>query len=354
MNISFPAAILVKQNQPLIIDEISFEDQLCVGQVLVKLDYSGICGSQLGEIAGVKGPDPYLPHLLGHEGSGTVVEVGPGVSTVCAGDRVVLHWRKGSGIEGRPPKYKWRGQTINAGHVTTFNAIAVVSENRITTIPPDTDLKVAALLGCAITTGFGVITNDAKLKIGENIVIFGAGGVGLNIIQGAKLAGANQIIAVDQWENRLELAKKFGATSTINVRTITDLKDSILSEIAGSPIDIAVDNTGNPTLIEKAYELISQNGRVILVGVPEKGANSTFYTLPMHFGKRLIGSEGGETNPQEDIPKYINLIKSKKLDYVDLISSVHKLEDINNMITKIRNGTESGRVLIKFEDRAVV
>ena len=108
MGILFVAAILVKQNQPLVIDEISFEDVLDVGQVLVKLDYSGICGSQLGEISGVKGPDPYLPHLLGHEGSGTVVETGPGVRTVTTGDRVVLHWKKGLGIEGSPPKYKWR------------------------------------------------------------------------------------------------------------------------------------------------------------------------------------------------------------------------------------------------------
>ena len=350
MNISFTAAILVKQNQPLIIDEISFEDRLCVGQVLVKLDYSGICGSQLGEIAGVKGPDPYLPHLLGHEGSGTVVEVGPGVSTVHTGDRVVLHWRKGSGIEGKPPKYKWQGKTINAGHVTTFNAVAVVSENRVTNIPPDTDLKAAALLGCAITTGFGVITNDARLKIGENIVIFGAGGVGLNIIQGAKLAGANQIIAVDQWENRLELAKKFGATSTINIKSIDDLETSVLFEMAGFPIDIVADNTGIPSLINKAYNLISKDGRVILVGVPKKGDHTTIYTLPMHFGKRLIGSEGGATDPERDIPKYINLIKNGKLEYRDLVSSVHKINDINKIISRMKDGSEAGRALIEFEN----
>ena len=350
MSIFFPAAILVKQNQPLIIDEISFEDQLSVGQVLVKLNYSGICGSQLGEIAGVKGPDPYLPHLLGHEGSGTVVEVGSGVSTVHIGDRVVLHWRKGSGIEGKSPKYKWQGKTINAGHVTTFNALAVVSENRVTSIPPDTDLKAAALLGCAITTGFGVITNDARLKIGENIVIFGAGGVGLNIIQGAKLAGANQIIAVDQWENRLELAKKFGATSTINIKSIDDLETSVLFEMAGFPIDIVADNTGIPSLINKAYNLISKDGRVILVGVPKKGDHTTIYTLPMHFGKRLIGSEGGATDPERDIPKYINLIKNEKLEYRDLVSSVHKINDINKIISRMKDGSEAGRALIEFEN----
>ena len=349
MNISFLAAILVNQNRPLIVDEIRFEDQLCIGQVLVKLDYSGICGSQLGEISGVKGPDPYLPHLLGHEGSGTVLETGPGVSTVHAGDRVVLHWRRGTGIEGKPPKYRWQGKTINAGHVTTFNSMAVVSENRVTTIPRDTNLKAAALLGCAITTGFGVITNDAKLKIGENIVVFGAGGVGLSIIQGARLAGANKIIAIDQWDNRLLLAKQFGATATINTNSIESLEDSVLFEMSGCPIDVAVDNTGNTSIINKAYNLISKEGRLILVGVPRKDDETSIYTLPMHFGKRLIGSEGGATDPQRDIPRYIDLIKNKKFNYRKLISSVYKLQDINKVISAIRDGTEAGRVMIRFQ-----
>ena len=348
MSISFSAAILVEQNQPLIVDEISFEDQLSVGQVLVKLDYSGICGSQLGEISGVKGPDPYLPHLLGHEGSGTVIDIGPGIRTVTIGDRVVLHWRRGSGIEGLPANYKWLGKVINAGHVTTFNSIAVVSENRVTAIPPDTNLKAAALLGCAITTGFGVITNDAKLKIGENIVIFGAGGVGLNIIQGAKLAGANKIIAVDKWENRLDLAKKFGATATVNINSVTDLNDSILSEMDGRLINVVVDNTGNTSMIRLGYDLIAKDGRVILVGVPKNGDDTTLHTLPMHFGKRLIGSEGGATVPDRDIPKYIDLIKSKKLEYVELISSVDRLEDINDVISRIKDGRQTGRALIRF------
>ena len=319
-----------------------------LGQVLIKLNYSGICGSQIGEISGVKGPDPYLPHLLGHEGSGTVIDVGPGVRTVKTSDRVVLHWRKGTGIDGLPATYKWMGKVINAGHVTTFNSMAVVSENRVTAIPADTNLKAAALLGCAITTGFGVITNDAKLKIGENIVVFGAGGVGLNIIQGAKLAGANKIIAVDQWENRLELAKKFGATATVNINLITDLSQSILSEMDGRLINVAVDNTGNTSIIRKAYDLIAKDGRVILVGVPKNGDDTTLPTLPMHFGKRLIGSEGGGTVPDRDIPKYIDLIEGKKLEYIKSISSVDRLQDINEVISRMKDGRQTGRALIRF------
>ena len=115
------AAILVEQNQPLVVDEIKLPKSLNVGQVLVKVHYSGICGSQLGEIAGVKGPDPHLPHLLGHEGSGTVLAVGAGVKSVKPRDNVVLHWRKGLGIESEPPCYRWNDHMLNAGWVTTFN-----------------------------------------------------------------------------------------------------------------------------------------------------------------------------------------------------------------------------------------
>ena len=140
----------------------------------------------------------------------------PGVTKFNEGDRIVLHWKVGSGIQSEAPIYKWRGNKLNAGWVTTFNEYAIVSENRCTTIPKDTNKELAALFGCAITTGFGVIENNAKLKIGESIVVFGAGGIGLNIIQAASLSSAWPIIAVDLYDSRLELAKKFGATHTIN------------------------------------------------------------------------------------------------------------------------------------------
>ena len=131
------AAILVEQNKPLIIDNIELPKDLLPGQVLVKVLVSGICGSQIGEICGAKGPDRYLPHLLGHEGCATVIGIGPGVKTLCKGDLVVLHWRKGVGIESETPNYIWRGKKVNAGWVTTFNKYAVVSENRCTSIPKE-------------------------------------------------------------------------------------------------------------------------------------------------------------------------------------------------------------------------
>jgi S-(hydroxymethyl)glutathione dehydrogenase / alcohol dehydrogenase len=148
------AAILVEQLAPLQVEEINLPDTLDFGQVLVKLHCSGICGSQLGEINGAKGKDKFLPHLLGHEGAGVVLECGPHVSVVKPGDSVVLHWRQGNGINAKPPVYSWNGKTVNAGYVTTFNEYAIVSENRLTPIPDDFPKELAALFGCAITTGY--------------------------------------------------------------------------------------------------------------------------------------------------------------------------------------------------------
>ena len=184
--------------------------------MLVKILCSGICGSQLGEIDGVKGPDRFLPHLLGHEGTGIVLECGEGVKTVKPDDKVVLHWRKGAGLESVAPAYSSPIGKINAGWVTTFNEVAIISENRLTAIPREFDADAAALLGCAVTTGFGVINNNALLKIGQSIVVFGAGGIGLNIVQAAAMVAAYPIVAVDLFDNRLELARRLGATHVIN------------------------------------------------------------------------------------------------------------------------------------------
>jgi len=191
------AAILVEQRQPLVVEEIALPETLDVGQVLVEIAFSGICGSQLGEIDGVKGVDKYLPHLLGHEGSGKVLGVGPGVSSVSVGDHVVLHWRPGDGIQSKTPTYEWQAKPLNAGFVTTFNRHAVVSENRVTRISKDYPLDLAALFGCAVTTGTGVIENKGNLKMGQSVVVVGAGGVGLSVVQGASLVSAYPIVAVD-------------------------------------------------------------------------------------------------------------------------------------------------------------
>jgi S-(hydroxymethyl)glutathione dehydrogenase/alcohol dehydrogenase len=341
------AAILAELRQPLIIDEVELPQQLDVGQVLVRIEYSGICGSQLGEIDGAKGEDKFLPHLLGHEGSGSVMAMGPGVRHVKEGDTVVLHWRKAQGIEATPARYSWHGKPLNAGWVTTFNQYAIVAENRVTRIDPHCDLKVAALYGCAVTTGFGVVVNNAKVKLGESIVVYGAGGIGLNIVQAAHLASAWPIIAVDLFDNKLDLARLMGATHLINART-SDAAADIANILGKGGPDVFVDNTGLPSIIELGYAMTKPQGRLVLVGVPKAGQTSKLFTLPIHFGKTIVGSHGGEALPHEDIPRYMRLIEALKSPLSALITHTTELSRINEAIAAIRDGSIAGRCVVKL------
>ena len=219
------SAILIESKKPLILADIELPKNLEFGQVQVKLFYSGICGAQINEIDALKGPDKFLPHLLGHEGSGIVEKIGEGVTTVKPGDHVVLHWRKSKGIQSNTPKYLWNDKIVNAGWVTTFNEKAIISENRLTVIPKEADLKTAALYGCAITSGFGAVNNDAKVQIGQSVLIFGLGGMGLSIAYASSLVSAYPIIGIDIHQEKLDLAKKFGVTHTFTSINQDNLKD---------------------------------------------------------------------------------------------------------------------------------
>ena len=338
------SAILVESGTPLVIEEIEIPD-LMFGQVLVKVLCSGVCGAQINEIDAVKGPDKFLPHLLGHEATGEVQECGEGVTTVSKGDRVVMHWRKGAGIQSPTPKYNSPLGVVNAGWVTTFNEYAVVSENRVTRIPSDFDPEIGAMMGCAVTTAFGVINNDARLGIGESIAVFGAGGVGLNIVQGAAMVSANPIIAVDLYDEKLKLARKLGATHTINSNKANSAGE--IRKIVGEQgVDVAIDNTGNVEVIQTAYEITNASGRTILVGVPRKGQKASIYTLPLHFEKILTGSHGGDCRPDIDIPKYVDLCREGKLDLKQVIGKRYDFEQINDAISDMRGGRVHGRCMI--------
>ncbi len=341
------AAILVEQKKDLVIAEIDLPSTLNVGQVLVEFHYSGICGSQLGEIDGVKGPDKWLPHLLGHEASGTVLAMGPGVKHVTPEQTVVAHWRPGKGIEANTPKYHWNGQVVNAGWITTFNRYAVISENRLTPIPARADIKTAALYGCAVTTGLGTIENKARVRFGDIVIVFGAGGIGLNLIQGASLAGAAQIIAADLYDHRLELAKQLGATDVIN-GTREDAFKAIAGALNGAAADLFIDNTGKPEVIARGYQTIKPAGRVVLVGVPKKGEETTLYTLDLHFGKSMTGTTGGEAHPHLDIPRYMRLFERRRISLEPLITEIAPLEKVNQLIQGMRSGRSAGRCLINF------
>lgn len=341
------AAVLVELNKPLVLADLDLPKELAFGQVLVKLIYSGICGAQFNEIEGAKGPDKFLPHLLGHEGSAIVLDFGPGVTTVKKGDHVVMHWRPSDGLQSQTPTYLWNGRKVNAGWVTTFNDYAVVSENRLTTIPSDFDMKIAPLFGCSVTTAMGVMNNDAQVKIGQSVVIFGVGGVGLNLIQAADLVSAHPIIGIDLFDPKLESAKKFGATHCFNSKTLSTWKEEVLKIVGAKGADVVVDTTGIARVIETAYELTHADGKTILVGVPRKGDNISIYSLPLHFKKILKGSHGGSAEPHLEIPRYIRLCKTGRMKLDGLITHEFPFEMINEALDSIRRG-ETGRCVIKF------
>jgi len=343
--IKIKAAILVRQHAPLEVAEIESPVELRFGQVLVKVRYSGICGAQINEIEGAKGPDKFLPHLLGHEGCGTVLEVGEGVRTVKKGDFVVMHWRPSNGIQSETPTYRWNGKKVNAGWVTTFNNYAVISENRLTAIPSDFDSKLAPLFGCAVTTAMGVINNNAQVKVGQSVVVFGVGGVGLCIAQAAQMVSAYPVVAIDVMDSKLEMAKRFGATHCINSKTTPDVDRTVRDIVGAQGADVLIETTGIARVIEQAYGLAQPKGKTILVGVPRKGDNISIYSLPLHFKKILTGSEGGDAEPHNDIPRYVRLVQAGKFKLDGLITHEFTLEKINEAIQLVRAG-EAGRVLV--------
>jgi S-(hydroxymethyl)glutathione dehydrogenase / alcohol dehydrogenase len=342
------AAILTELNAPLVVADLQMPEALAFGQVLVQVHYSGICGAQINEIEGAKGPDKFLPHLLGHEGVATVLDVGPGVRSVRKGNRVVMHWRPGAGLQSETPTYRWNGARVNAGWVTTFNDRAIVSENRVTPVPDDLDLRVAPLFGCAVTTAAGVVNRDAAVQIGQSVVVFGVGGVGVNIVQAAAMVSAHPIVAVDVVDSKLQWARRFGASHAFNSSSAGDVATEIREVVGTAGADVVVDTTGRARVIELAYELTHPDGRTILVGVPRKGDNISIYSLPLHFRKVLTGSDGGSAEPHIDIPRYLRLMRAGKLSLDGLVTHEFPLEDVNDAIATVRRG-EAGRVLLKMD-----
>jgi len=338
------AAILEQANRPLVVTEIDVPEPE-VGQVLVRIHHSGICGKQIDEITG-KRPDPYLPHLLGHEAAGTVEAIGPGVRKVGVGDRVVLHWVKGSGIDSETPKFVNDGVEINAGFVTTFSQHTVVSENRVTQIPESIPTDVAALLGCAVTTGFGIIMNNANVKPGQSVAVFGVGGVGINVIQAAALVNAHPIIAVDIHQDKLEQAKKFGATHIVD-SSKTDPVAAIKELTGGNGADASVDTVGAVPVRVAAYDSASNAGTVVFAGVPGGEDRMTVDSFPLHFGRKVVGSHGGDTVPDVDIPRYARLYELGLIKLDEQISHRFPLSKVNEAVELVRSG-DATRVVLEM------
>jgi len=331
------AAVLEKINAPLTIREVIPTD-LKVGQVLVKVLASGLCGAQLHEIKGHRGNAKFLPHLMGHEGCGIVKEIGPGVTTVEEGDKVVMHWRPGSGIESEFPQYILGDKTISSGKCTTLSEESIVSENRLTKVPSDTPPVLAAMLGCSLTSALGIIDNECDLKFGESVAVIGCGGVGLNLIQAAKMRSAFPIYGVDVNDNMFELSIDMGA----------DVFSRDMSNV--SKVDVILDTTGNCSVITKAFDLLAPSGRLIMVGQPQPDANLNILN-PLSFfdgqGKSVRASQGGRTKPEIDIPRYVALANKGVLDYETLHTDTFTLDEINEAFDLLKSGN-AGRIIIKI------
>lgn len=332
------AAVLVEIDKPLAIKEVELTE-LQVGQVLVKILVSGLCGAQLHEIRGHKGNAKFLPHLMGHEGCGIVEEVGPGVTTVKVGDKVVMHWRPGSGIEAPFPSYVMGGKSMSSGKVTTLSEYSIVSENRLTVVPQDTPPELCAILGCALTTAMGIIDNEVNLKFGESVAVIGSGGVGLNLIQAAVMKSACPVIAVDNNPTKEDLCFKAGANQFY----------TSIDQIQGK-VDIVIDTTGIPEVITQGISILSNTGRMVLVGQPAPGrfvevANAV--NLFNGIGQSIKATQGGKTNPQEDIPRYIRLYQQGILDVSKLITHTFTLDEVNDAFDLLKTGN-AGRIIIKI------
>ncbi|XPF96181.1 alcohol dehydrogenase catalytic domain-containing protein [Colwellia sp. RE-S-Sl-9] len=341
------AAILEQINQPLTLCENITIPTLRKGQVLIKLDYSGVCHSQLMEVQGRRGEDKFLPHMLGHEGVGRVVAVGEKVQKISVGDDVILGWIKSEGIDAGGCKYLHNEREINAGAVTTFSNYAVVSENRLVKLPKGINKKTAVLLGCALPTGAGIVLNQLKPKIGKSVGVYGLGGIGLSALLALKHFEPSHVIAFDIEESKLILAKELGATHCYEVgeqgraQFLIDFPEGI---------DYIVEAAGKTSTIEAAFSLVKKGGgKCIFASHPPSGETIQLDPFDLICGKQIEGSWGGASKPDKDIPFIVDIINKYTLPVEKLLSNEYSLMDINQALTDLEQ-RKITRALIHFEN----
>lgn len=330
------AAILVEIGKPLELVELEIPP-LRSGQVLVEIAFSGVCRTQLLECQGHKGPDPYLPHCLGHEGSGTVVDVGPDVMRCKPGDRVILSWIKAGGSDVPGTVYNWNEQTVNAGGVTTFSRHAVVSENRVSKLSASIGLQEAALLGCAVPTGMGMVFNTARVQEGQSVAVFGTGGVGLLAVTASAIAGAKTIVAVDVNSERLRVAGQMGATHSVDA----SVSDSVeqLRTICPDGVDVAIEASGITEVMVQALDCVrTQGGTAVVAGNAQQGKRIEIDPHQLNLGKRLLGTWGGDNEVDRDYPRYQQWLVEGKLCVEPLLSLPRPLSEINEALDDLQRG----------------
>lgn len=366
------AAVLYQANEPLRVEEVSL-DEPRAREVRVRIAATGVCHSDLNTARGMSRGT--LPVILGHEASGVVDAVGDGTTRVKVGDKVILSWAPNCGQcfychESLPTMCDaysfgaargglWDGTTRLRAEavsdtpvhhfscVSSFAEYAVVPEAGCIRIDDDIPFAVAALVGCAVTTGFGAVVNDAKVRAGSSVAVIGVGGVGLNAIQAARLSGAASIIAVDVNDTKESVARQFGATHFLNpsdgqaVAATRELTH-------GRGVDRVIECTGRPVAIELGYDLLRNGGCMVVVGIAGFGETVRLAasTLP-NSQKRIVGSNYGGGIPEEDIHRILQLYRAGRLDLDSQVGRRIRLDDVNEAFEWLEKGVLT-RTVIEF------
>ena len=370
------AAILWEQGQPLSVESAEL-DAPGPGEVLIELKAAGVCHSDLHP---ARGDWPAkTPLVLGHEGAGIVREVGPSVTAVKPGDHVVLCWAPACGVcapclEGRAvlcdrvekvtfrnklPSGAWRlharGQDVAPFLGTAcFSDFVVVPEAGAIPVARDIPFDALATIGCAVITGVGAVTNAGQVPKGSRVAVIGAGGVGLNVVQGAAIAGCERIIAIDRRPKPLEIARIFGATDAIAVPSggtpdpAADVPASVRALTAGRGVDFVFDTVGSPATLTLALACTRKGGAVVLTGLSRMDAQGAIAMFPFVMQeKRLLGSVYGSGQPARDIPRLVSLYQEGKLKLGELVSRTYALDNVNDALTALA-ASDGARGVIRW------
>ena len=357
------AAVCRKFGAPLAIEEVELAAPAS-GEVKVRIKACAICHSDIHYAEGAWGGE--LPAIYGHEAAGVVEEVGENVRSVKNGDFVVVTLVRSCGRcpccaqgyygscetrfsldEETPLRAADDGAKISHGLRTgAFAEYALVEASQVVAIPSDLPFDRAALLACGVITGFGAVSNTAKVSEGANVVVIGTGGVGLNSVQGAALAGARIVVAVDVSEDKLKAARVFGATHAFNP-TRVDVRTRVKALTERRGADFVFVTVGAKEAADQSYRLIARGGAVVMVGMPALGVKSEFDVLTLaDNSQRILGSKMGSSNIQSDIPKLIDLYKQGRLKLDELITARYPLEEINEAIASVKRGEALRNVIV--------
>jgi S-(hydroxymethyl)glutathione dehydrogenase/alcohol dehydrogenase len=367
------AAVMTKAGSPLIVEEVELAPP-GPHEVLVKLAATGVCHSDYNALHDETTPTPCV---LGHEGAGIVVEVGQNVTTVKRGDKVALSWVPfcgtcdfcqtgqvnlcetafgpmfaGTLLDGTTRLSRMGQKVYHYSLLSTFAEFTVVPEMSCVKMPDDMPLAQASLIGCGVATGYGAAVNAAKVTPGSAVAVFGIGGVGINAIQGARIAGASLIAACDVKEQNLELARKFGATHTVNVAE-TDAVEALKDLTKGLGVHFAIDCSGNTSAASLAWQSTRKGGTTVVIGAFPQGKTLSLPSGGFHrSGKILKGSFYGDVHPFRDFPLIANLYLQGKLNLDELILSRMPLEKINDAFAAFHDpsAANAGRVVIEFAE----